>query len=163
LSRRHGVERFDERRGVRGDEAIAVTAQASHSGGSPMSQRECAGFNWPPLVVSAVEPICSSPEAVSRAGPANFADCTRHEHPCFVPWIAFCVFDLPDTSCACGVGQPAIFAITCSDVIAVLFAPDPSRTPIRCFIARCASTDLLSSFATAVGHPARFATSFNVT
>ena len=52
---------------------------------------------------------------------------------------------------------PATFSMTCSDVIAVRFAPVPSRSPIRCFMARCASGDLLSSFATGVGHPARFA------
>ncbi len=34
-----------------------------------MSQRECAGFNWPPLIVAAVEPVSISPEAVNRAGP----------------------------------------------------------------------------------------------
>lgn len=35
-----------------------------------MSQRECAGLNWPPLAISAVEPIARAPETVSRAGPA---------------------------------------------------------------------------------------------
>jgi hypothetical protein len=33
-----------------------------------MSQRECAGFNWPPLSIPAEEPISISPVAVSRAG-----------------------------------------------------------------------------------------------
>jgi len=33
-----------------------------------MSQRECAGFNWPPLSIPAEEPISISPLAVSRAG-----------------------------------------------------------------------------------------------
>ncbi|WP_244787755.1 hypothetical protein [Cupriavidus pauculus] len=33
-----------------------------------MSQRECAGFNWPPLSIPAQEPVSISPEAVSRAG-----------------------------------------------------------------------------------------------
>lgn len=33
-----------------------------------MSQRECAGFNWPPLSIAAQEPISISPEAVKRAG-----------------------------------------------------------------------------------------------
>jgi hypothetical protein len=28
-------------------DGIAVTAQSSHAGGNPMSQRECAGFNAP--------------------------------------------------------------------------------------------------------------------
>lgn len=39
------------------------------SKGSPINQRECAGFNWPPPSISAEEPISISPEAVSRAGP----------------------------------------------------------------------------------------------
>ncbi len=38
-----------------------------------MSQRECAGFNWPPLAVPAEEPVSISPEAVRRAGPINAA------------------------------------------------------------------------------------------
>ncbi len=33
-----------------------------------MSQRECAGFNWPPLGIPAQEPVSISPETVSRAG-----------------------------------------------------------------------------------------------
>jgi hypothetical protein len=37
-----------------------------------MSQRECAGFNWPPLSIPAEEPICICPMAVSRAGPVQF-------------------------------------------------------------------------------------------
>lgn len=37
-----------------------------------MSQRECAGFNWPPLSIAASEPVSISPEAVSRAGPVSF-------------------------------------------------------------------------------------------
>lgn len=36
-----------------------------------MSQRLCAGFNWPPLVVSAAEPISISPCVVSRPGPCE--------------------------------------------------------------------------------------------
>jgi hypothetical protein len=52
----------------------------------------------------------------------------------------------------CGVGQEANWAVTCRLVIAVLFAPDPSLSPIRFFIARWASGVLLSSFATGVGH-----------
>ena len=53
------------------DNRVTVGAQASHSGGSPMSQRECAGFNWPPLSIPAVEPVSISPVAVSRAGPGG--------------------------------------------------------------------------------------------
>src|SRR5690606_30346224 len=50
-------------------------------------------------------------------------------------------------SSSSGVGHPAIFAITCSEVTAL------RPPPILAFIARCASGDLLSSFATGVGHP----------
>src|SRR5690606_13441706 len=60
---------FDEGLGGLRDDRVAVGAQASHSGGSPMSQRECAGFNWPPLSIPAIEPVRISPEAVSREGP----------------------------------------------------------------------------------------------
>ena len=49
-------------------EAFLIGAQASHSGGSPMSQRECAGFNWPPLSIPAEDPVSSSPLAVRRIG-----------------------------------------------------------------------------------------------
>jgi hypothetical protein len=38
--------------------------------------------------------------------PARSASLTKQAQPCFVPWISFCVFDLPETSCACGVVQP---------------------------------------------------------
>lgn len=73
-----GVEiRFDERDSRFGIDCIAVTAQSSHAGGSPMSQRECAGFNWPPLSIPAEEPISISPEAVSRAGPLIAAACAK--------------------------------------------------------------------------------------
>jgi hypothetical protein len=51
--------------GGRRDDGIAVTAQSSHAGGSPMSQRECAGFNWPPPSIPAVEPISRCPRCRS--------------------------------------------------------------------------------------------------
>ena len=38
------------------DDGIAVTAQSSHSGGYPMSQRLKAGLSWPGFPVSAGEP-----------------------------------------------------------------------------------------------------------
>ena len=53
----HGC--FDENLRLDRVDGIAVGAQASHSGGSPMSQRECAGFNWPPLSIPAQEPVSS--------------------------------------------------------------------------------------------------------
>ncbi len=33
-----------------------------------MSQRECAGFNWPPSSIPAGKPVTTCPVAVSRAG-----------------------------------------------------------------------------------------------
>jgi len=64
----HGFNiRLYERLGLRRDDGVTIAAQSSHSVGSPMSQRECAGFNWPPLSIPAAEPVSISPEAVSRA------------------------------------------------------------------------------------------------
>ena len=53
---------FDEDLRDLGDDGIAVTAQSSHAGGYPMSQRECAGFNLPRFPVGAGYPICGTPE-----------------------------------------------------------------------------------------------------
>jgi hypothetical protein len=63
-----GVERLDELRRNLRDDCIAVTAQSSHAGGYPISHRESAGFNRPPLSIPAEEPVSITPEAVSRAG-----------------------------------------------------------------------------------------------
>ena len=104
--------RFDEDlRGGRND-CIAVTAQSSHSGGSPMSQRLCAGFNWPPLSIPAEQPISSSPHAVNRAGP-SIGENAATPRSLFQPFRAasfsapFSVRALFSPSSALGVGQPA--------------------------------------------------------
>src|SRR5574341_1381064 len=55
----------DELDGLWRDDRVAIGAQSSHSGGSPMSQRECAEFNWPPLAVSAGDPLGVGPETTS--------------------------------------------------------------------------------------------------
>ena len=47
------------------DDRIAVGAQASHAAGYPMSQRECAGFNWPRFSVGAGEPFEIGPSGTS--------------------------------------------------------------------------------------------------
>ncbi len=52
---------FDERRGDLRHDCIAVAPQESHTAGYPMSQRECAGFNWPVLLIGAVDPVSVSP------------------------------------------------------------------------------------------------------
>lgn len=49
-----------------------------------MSQRECAGFNWPPLSIPAEEPVSISPEAVSRAG--QLAACWATSFRFAIPW-----------------------------------------------------------------------------
>jgi hypothetical protein len=49
-------------------DSVSVGAQSSHSGGNAISQRECAGFNWPPPGIPAEEPVSICPLAVNRAG-----------------------------------------------------------------------------------------------
>jgi hypothetical protein len=38
-----------------------------------MSQRECAGFNWPSFAVSAVDPIGGIPEAGTNIAACSFS------------------------------------------------------------------------------------------
>jgi hypothetical protein len=56
-----GVEEigFDELRRDLRDDGVTIAAQSSHSVGNPINQRECAGFNWPPLSIPASEPVRS--------------------------------------------------------------------------------------------------------
>lgn len=72
-----------------------------------MSQRECAEFNWPPLVIPASEPVGVSPEAVNRAGLSaiSIAKSFRFD-PCRVSPIALAACP-PFQSRVVGVGQPA--------------------------------------------------------
>jgi hypothetical protein len=49
-----------------------------------MSQRECAGFNWPVLAVSAGEPVTGGPET-SFAVPGNFRKIGRDPSAFFGP------------------------------------------------------------------------------
>ncbi|HDS2912566.1 TPA: hypothetical protein QIE17_003577 [Morganella morganii subsp. morganii] len=58
----------------RRDDGIPVSFYFPHSGGNPISQRECSGFNWPPLSIPAEQPVSISPVAFSRTGKAIF-DC----------------------------------------------------------------------------------------
>ena len=62
--------RTDEGRGDLRDDGIAVTAQSSHSGGYPISQREKAGLSRPEFGVSAGEPLKGMPE-VNTASALN--------------------------------------------------------------------------------------------
>ena len=58
---------FDKGLRSRGADRIAVTAQSQYTGGSPMSQREYAGFNWPVFAVASMPPVTVGPEAASCA------------------------------------------------------------------------------------------------
>ena len=96
------------------DERVTVGTQASHSGGSAMSQRECAGFNCPPLSIHASEPVSISPEAVSRAG-ADGSRRLRTEPSGLVATVA-----MPAVSfqyLAEGVDQPTTLAAAILSVI----------------------------------------------
>jgi len=78
-----------------------------------MSQRECAGFNWPPLSIPAEEPVSISPVAVSRTGPQIAAACDKS---CGEPFRAISdsapsnVRTFFSPSELRGVGQPASHA-----------------------------------------------------
>ena len=64
-----------------------------------MSQRECAGFNWPELSISAEQPVSVSPEAVRRTGGPLASHATRPRSPLLAT--------LPSLwSLVVGVGQP---------------------------------------------------------
>lgn len=72
-----------------------------------MSQRECAGFNRPPLAIPACNPVSISPEAVNRAGCVECglqgSIAARH-----CPLICPCAAgDVLPTN---GVGHPAKYA-----------------------------------------------------
>jgi hypothetical protein len=85
-----------------------------------MSQRECAGFNWPPLCIPAQEPVSISPKAVNRAGSVLMNPmCACEAKPMFTlrplgcfPAIVVsgCGRFPPIPSDAAGVFQPARFA-----------------------------------------------------
>ena len=129
------------------DDGVAVGAQASHSGGSPMSQRECAGFNWPPLSIPAEEPVSISPVAVSRAGCGLSFKCKMSSvrYPDVRP-VAMRLGRIAlrsTTSIVFGVGQPV-------NVAAVFRAIPPCR-PGGTFAP-------VPSFALGVGQPASHAT-----
>ena len=113
-----------------------------------MSQRECAGFNWPPLSIPAQEPVSISPEAVNRAGPQIAAAAAVS---CGLPLRA--ISDIAPSSvrtffspsAARGVGHGAA-SITKS------FRFDPWRVPP---IARLACPPPVLSLVCGVGHPHR--------
>jgi len=104
-----------------------------------MSQRLCAGFNWPELTIPASEPVSTRPSAVMRAGSSVLTivlsgrlfrlNC---EGP---PSFAL--------SCTVGVGHPAL----CTAMFNVMFGANGSYFSPR-----------LASVVVQVGHPERLAT-----
>ena len=105
-----------------------------------MSQRGCAGLNWPPLSIHASEPVSISPEASSRPGPAKH-DAAARSGPC--PRIASLTPPSVDrtplsASELVGVGQPASNAAWFSVTFVVVKSGDGKRR---------------ASALVAVGHP----------
>jgi hypothetical protein len=124
-------------------------AQASHSGGSPMSQREKAGLSWPGLSVAAGEPLDGGPR-VKRAAIAVPICCPRAMRDRTTGRVASIL--LP--SVAQGVGHVASAAVHRS-------FPQPFRSASRS-APLSERTDFAPSFAPGVGHPANRAASVSV-
>jgi hypothetical protein len=132
-----------------------------------MSQRECAGFNWPPLSIPASEPISISPEAVSRAGPVSVTAVCRLSPPARPsdpgPVVLFvCGVGQPVSEAICGSGMPAsqgrivplprFASVTVVVGHPASFACDPS---VGCIFAP--QLPAASSFADGVSQPAKSA------
>lgn len=69
-----------------------------------MSQRECAGFNWPESAVAASDPVSTSPEAVNRMGSIESASPRIATSPAELPAE---LYPLRAGERLVGVGQPA--------------------------------------------------------
>jgi len=114
-----------------------------------MSQRECAGFNWPPFVVSASEPVSTCPEAVNRTGPVIAAI----EHSVHSPFAALACAAGENVACrafwAVGVGHPArkLAAARSGPWLRIASIRPPSKV----------RTPLSASAAVGVGQPASHA------
>jgi hypothetical protein len=150
----YGHHCFDEARRDFDIDCIARTPQESHAARYPCSQRECAGCNWPPDSVCAVDPVRSSPEAVNRAGPASFASHAKHAPPDAPVSLLFARLPDPrgELSCACGVVQPAIFACVPSGRLSPCQTPE--RATIRLLRAFTVSGDWSGPIAAGVAQPA---------
>ena len=153
----HGC--FDKDLRLRSADGVSVGAQASHSGGSPMSQRECAGFNWPPLSIPAQEPVSISPEAVSRAGPGSRCTAISAVLICGSVGLRPDVIGgrgLASTTVLFGVGHPvSAIGTACPSVNPKPFPlPVRSAHSLRRCSRRCKSFGSYS-FAAGVGHPAK--------
>jgi len=84
-----------------------------------MSQRECAGFNWPPSSIPAKEPVSSCPSAVSRAGSHNLETAVSVSATP-LEWRMPAL----SASSALGVGHPA--SVTCLGSWSSLVRSEPS-------------------------------------
>lgn len=94
-----------------------------------MSQRECAGFNWPPLSIPAEQPVSISPVTVSRAGPfARVTAVGRLIPPLPRACLLASVSLLDVESLAAVVGHPAASATRSSDTC--FFRPSGVRPVI---------------------------------
>ena len=115
-----------------------------------MSQRECAGFNWPPLSIPAEQPVSISPETVKRAGVASRACIAADRNPPFAALrsVASNVQSVLSPSAAKGVLHPARCVATAVSVSAL---PRPHRIPL-----------LSPSSSLGVGQPDRTAAWFSV-
>ena len=123
-------------------------AQTSHSGGSPMSQREKAGLSWPGLSVAAGEPLDGVPRR--RCTVALFS-CSPFAPP---PLSSYVVAFACRKSRAAGVGHVASAAVHRS-------FPQPFRIASRS-APSSERTDFAPSFAPGVGHAANRAASVSV-
>lgn len=82
---------------LRSDDGVSVGAQSSQSLGSPINQRECAGFNRPDFSVAARNPFGVAPETTQVDSSCRqrldfFFRLRSLRAPC-------------SPSCACGVGH----------------------------------------------------------
>ena len=127
-----------------------------------MSQRECAGFNWPPLSIPAVEPVSSSPEAVNRTGPSSVTHPARFA--CLGNWsnrsdpsdLGAMSAPLSFQSLVVVVTQPAIVA-TCGSATAT-FRPS-GVWPVALRPSKLCDPPELPTVG--VGHPAKAASAGN--
>ena len=122
-----------------GDEAIAAS---SHSGGYPINHLDMDGFNWPPLSIPAEKPICSSPEAVSLAGPSEvFQSAFQTSLPSSALAGTFGHSDPSLWSLVVGVGQPVVLSAAVQRSFphplrsASFSAPSCERTDLSAFVA----------------------------
>lgn len=119
-----------------------------------MSQRECAGFNWPPLAIPAEYPVSICPQAVNRAGVASCACRFRAvsdtpQDPCSAAFRAKNCSGVPPASVSVGVPHPAR-AFACLQRLAVFWL-----RPLPCASDACGLTHPVESVADVRGADAR--------